>query len=103
MAQLLLPHLFGRLQAYGTRRVQVVVQLPGHVLDDLLSLHTVAGFIQRRSEDRDGPLAGHNRHNAAADAALRRKTDVPGPTAGAVIEARRSEEHTPELQSPYVI
>src|SRR5215213_6962286 len=84
---LLLSYLYRGLQADGTRGVQVVVQLPGDVLDHLSGLDAVSGLVERGGEDGDGALAGDDRDDAAAHPALRRDADVPRPAAGAVVQA----------------
>src|SRR5881227_1978891 len=53
-----------------------------------LSLHAVAGRIERRRESAEAAFARSNCDDAAADTALARQADVVKPVAGSLVQAR---------------
>src|SRR6185503_17743542 len=55
-----------------------------------LSLHAVAGRIERRRESPEAALARRDRDDAAADPALARQADVIEPVARGLVQAGRN-------------
>src|SRR6201999_3517393 len=58
------------LQSNRTRRIKVVVQFLGDIVDHLLCFDAVTRLIQRRRKHGDGALAWGNCNNAASDTTL---------------------------------
>src|SRR5277367_789128 len=71
-------------------RKEVVVELVGNILDDLLGLHTISRIVQARSEYRNRPFARNDCYDSAADSAFGWKTNVPGPRTRTVVESGHS-------------
>src|SRR6476660_2306540 len=70
-----------------TRRVEVVVQLVGNILNYLLRLYAVSRLVQWRRKHSDRALARGDSHDPTTNSALRWKAHTPSPAPGAVIKA----------------